>query len=254
MSRRVLSNAELLKELENLPQYESDCKLPSNNNSTDEDSDFVIGVPEFQKSSSDSNETTSLLSTLTRKNSIIDIASTSSCVQPIRSLRGTSSGTSKGRRSRGNRGRRLVHDKDTLGAESERVEDTGSDGTIWKILDPNQTFAECFSKHKNLRLTSEESTSASEQNNFQGNRVREREWSIGHLITRRIIMGHLSTDSCIPQTNDGDKDLESTLQSFLDDDQSVEPPPALLVLSVSSKRPCQICTHGRRSDRWELRL
>ncbi|KAK4878217.1 hypothetical protein RN001_010723 [Aquatica leii] len=62
-------------ELEDLPQYESDCELPSNNNSTDKDSDFVIVVPESQKSSSDSDETTSPLSTLTKKNSITDIAS-----------------------------------------------------------------------------------------------------------------------------------------------------------------------------------
>ncbi|KAK4886990.1 hypothetical protein RN001_003261 [Aquatica leii] len=127
MSRRVLSHAKLLKELEDLPQYESDCELPSNNNSTNEDSDFVIYMPESQKSSSDSDETTSPLSMLTRRNSITDIASTSSCGQPIRYSRGTSRSTSKGRRSRGNRGRRLDHDKDTLGAESERVKETGSD-------------------------------------------------------------------------------------------------------------------------------
>ncbi|KAK4883389.1 hypothetical protein RN001_006708 [Aquatica leii] len=142
MSRRALSHAELLKEFEDLQQYESDCELPSNNNSTDEDSDFVIDVTESQKSSSNSDETTSPLSTLTRRNSITDIASTSSCVQPIRSFRGTSRGTSKGRRSRGNCGRKLDDDKYTLGAESERVEETGSDATIWKILDTNQTFAE----------------------------------------------------------------------------------------------------------------
>ncbi|KAK4872200.1 hypothetical protein RN001_016324 [Aquatica leii] len=74
MSRRALSHAELLQELEDLPQYESDCELPSNNNSTDEDADFVIDVREYQKSSNDSDETTSPLSTLTRRNSIIDIA------------------------------------------------------------------------------------------------------------------------------------------------------------------------------------
>ncbi|KAF5305590.1 hypothetical protein FQA39_LY01681 [Lamprigera yunnana] len=74
MSRRGLSYEELLKELEDLPQYESDCELPSNNNSTDEDSDFVIDVPESQKSSSDSDETTPPLSTLTRRNSNTDIA------------------------------------------------------------------------------------------------------------------------------------------------------------------------------------
>ncbi|KAF5274707.1 hypothetical protein FQA39_LY07099 [Lamprigera yunnana] len=88
MFRRGLSYEELLKELEDLPQYESDCELPSNNNSTDEDSDFVIDVPESQKSSSDSDETTPPLSTLTRRNT--NIANTSSCVQPIRSSRGIS--------------------------------------------------------------------------------------------------------------------------------------------------------------------
>ncbi|KAF5289337.1 hypothetical protein FQA39_LY15123 [Lamprigera yunnana] len=72
MSRRGLSYEELLKEFEDLPQYESDCELPSNNNSTDEDSDFV---PESQKLSSDSDETTPPLSMLTRKNSNTDIAS-----------------------------------------------------------------------------------------------------------------------------------------------------------------------------------
>ncbi|KAF5302778.1 hypothetical protein FQA39_LY01958 [Lamprigera yunnana] len=96
-----------------------------------------------QKSSSDSDETTPPLSTLTRRNSNTDIASTSSCVQPIRSSHGISRGTSKIRgRSGGNRGRRLEHDKDTQGGESESVEEIGSDDTIWKILDPNQTFAE----------------------------------------------------------------------------------------------------------------
>ncbi|KAF5278609.1 hypothetical protein FQA39_LY00651 [Lamprigera yunnana] len=74
MSRRGLSYEELLKVLENLPHYESDCELPSNNNSTDEDSDFVIDVPGSQKSSSDSDETTPPLSTLTRRNSNTDIA------------------------------------------------------------------------------------------------------------------------------------------------------------------------------------
>ncbi|KAF5289314.1 hypothetical protein FQA39_LY15152 [Lamprigera yunnana] len=74
MSRRGLSYEELLKELEDLPQYESDCELPSNNNSTNEDSDFVIHVPESQKSSSDSDETTPPLSTPTRRNSNTDIA------------------------------------------------------------------------------------------------------------------------------------------------------------------------------------
>ncbi|KAF5293113.1 hypothetical protein FQA39_LY13723 [Lamprigera yunnana] len=74
MSRRGLSYEELLKELEDLPQYESDCELPSNNNSTDEDSDFVIDVQESQKSSSHSDETTPPLSTLTRRNSNTDIA------------------------------------------------------------------------------------------------------------------------------------------------------------------------------------
>ncbi|KAF5300272.1 hypothetical protein FQA39_LY11129 [Lamprigera yunnana] len=77
MSRRGLSYEELLKELEDLPQYESDCELPFNNNSTDENSDFVIDVPESQKSSSDSDETTPPLSTLTRRNSNTDIASLS---------------------------------------------------------------------------------------------------------------------------------------------------------------------------------
>ncbi|KAF5284311.1 hypothetical protein FQA39_LY04604 [Lamprigera yunnana] len=142
MSRRGLSYEELLKELEDLPQYKSDYELPSNNNSTDEDSDFMIDVPESQKSSSDSDETTPPLSTLTRRNSNTDIASTS-CAQPIRASRGISRGTSKSRgRSGENRGRRLDHDKDTQGGESERVEEIGSDGTIWKILDPDQTFAE----------------------------------------------------------------------------------------------------------------
>ncbi|KAF5297778.1 hypothetical protein FQA39_LY11927 [Lamprigera yunnana] len=93
MSRRGLSYEKLLKELEDLQQYESTCELPSTNNSTDEDSDFVIVVPESQKSSSDSDETTPLLSTLTRKNSNTDIASTSSCAQPIRSSLGISRGT-----------------------------------------------------------------------------------------------------------------------------------------------------------------
>ncbi|KAF5297592.1 hypothetical protein FQA39_LY12068 [Lamprigera yunnana] len=138
MSRRGLSYEELLKELGDLPQFESDSELPSNNNSIDEDSDFVIDVPESQKSSRNSDETTPPLSTLTRKNSNTDIASTSSCVQPIRSFRGTSK--SRGR-SGGNRGRRLEHDKDTQGGESEHVEEIGSVSTIWKILDPNQTFA-----------------------------------------------------------------------------------------------------------------
>ncbi|KAK4875432.1 hypothetical protein RN001_011854 [Aquatica leii] len=76
MSRRALSHAELLKELKDLPQYESDCELPSNNNNTDEDSDLVIDVPESQKPSSDLDKTTSRLSTLTRRNSITDIATT----------------------------------------------------------------------------------------------------------------------------------------------------------------------------------
>ncbi|KAF5279738.1 hypothetical protein FQA39_LY05428 [Lamprigera yunnana] len=135
--RTISRRGRSYEELEDLPQYESDCELPSNNNNTDEDSDFVIDVPESQKSSSNSDETTPPLSTLTRRNSNTDIASTSSCVQPIRSFRGISRGTSKSRgRSGGNRGRRLEHDK-----ESERVEEIGSDGTIWKILDPNHTFA-----------------------------------------------------------------------------------------------------------------
>ncbi|KAF5274568.1 hypothetical protein FQA39_LY07180 [Lamprigera yunnana] len=74
MSRRVLSYEKLLKELEDLPQYESDCELPSNNNTTDEDSVFVIDVPESQKSRSDLDEITPPLSTLTRRNSNTDIA------------------------------------------------------------------------------------------------------------------------------------------------------------------------------------
>ncbi|KAK9680400.1 hypothetical protein QE152_g39118 [Popillia japonica] len=106
---------------------------------------YKLYVPESQKSSSDSDETTSSLSTLTRRSLSTDVASTSSCVQPIQSSRGISHGTSRSRgRSRGNRGRKLEHDKYTQGVESQHVQEIGSDGIIWKILDPNQTFAGDF--------------------------------------------------------------------------------------------------------------
>ncbi|KAK9680158.1 hypothetical protein QE152_g39309 [Popillia japonica] len=138
MSRCGLSYEELLEEFNHLPEDEPDCELLSNST----DSDFPIDVPESQKSSSDSDETTSSLSTLTRRSLSTAVASTSSCVQPIQSSRGISHGTSRSRgRSRGNRGRKLEHDKYTQGVESQHVQEIGSDGIIWKILDPNQTFA-----------------------------------------------------------------------------------------------------------------
>ncbi|KAK9702363.1 hypothetical protein QE152_g30007 [Popillia japonica] len=84
--------------------------------------------------------------------SFCGLSSTSSCVQPICSSRGVSRGTSRNRgRSRGNRGGRLQHDKDAQCVKSERVEEIESDGTIWKILDPNQTFVGRFGNQNILR-------------------------------------------------------------------------------------------------------
>ncbi|EFA12091.1 hypothetical protein TcasGA2_TC011500 [Tribolium castaneum] len=55
MFRRILSHIELLEELEVLQEDMSDCDLPFN----DDDSDFVVDIPDIQKSSSDLDETIS---------------------------------------------------------------------------------------------------------------------------------------------------------------------------------------------------
>lgn len=143
MSRRGLSHAELLEELKILPADISDCESPYDD-TDDEDSDCVINIPDSQKSSDDSDEETSILPTMTRSITITDIASTSSDCQPISSHRGRGRSIGRGRcrgRSYG-RGHGQVQDiQNTKPVQGIRLEEIGSDGTVWRIMDSNQKSA-----------------------------------------------------------------------------------------------------------------